>query len=365
MSTGLQEYKCPCCGGAIAFDSETQNMKCPYCDTEFEVEALKGYDADLGSDSADDMQWQTDAGSEWQEGEADGLRSYVCKSCGGEIVGDDTTAATSCPFCGNPIVVMGQFSGALKPDIVIPFKLDKNAAKNALQEHIKGKRLLPKVFKDQNHIDEIKGVYVPFWLFDTEANASVRYRATRVRGWSDDQYNYTETQHYSVMREGTLGFDGVPVDGSSKMADDLMESIEPYDLSQAVDFQTAYLAGYLADKYDVTAEESVERANARVKQSTERAFAATVNDYSSVKTESCSIRLQGGKAKYALCPVWLLTTNWNGQKYTFAMNGQTGKFVGDLPVDNAASKKWLIGLTAVFAAATYGVALLLNLIGLL
>lgn len=364
MST-LQEYKCPCCSGAIAFDSTLQKMKCPFCDTEFDMETLAGYDNDLSGDRADEMHWENTAGTGWQDNEEENLRSYVCKSCGGEIMADANTAATSCPFCGNPVVMMGQFSGSLKPDLVIPFKLDKKAAKRKLAAHLNGKRLLPKVFKDQNHIDEIKGVYVPFWFFNTDANASVRYRATRVRGWSDSEYNYTETQHFSVMREGTLGFDNVPVDASSKMEDDLMESIEPYDLSQAVDFQTAYLAGYLADKYDVSAEESIERANARVKQSTEKAFAATVTDYSSVRTENCSIRLQGGKTKYALCPVWLLTTNWNGKKYTFAMNGQTGKFVGDLPVDKAASNKWLFGLTAVFAAATYGVALLLNLIGLL
>lgn len=122
---GLQEFKCPCCGGAIAFDSKIQKMKCPYCDTEFEMDELKGYDAELQNEQTDDMEWDTSAGSEWQEGETDGLRTYVCKSCGGEIVGDANMAATTCPFCDNPIVMMGQFSGALKPDLVIPFKLDK------------------------------------------------------------------------------------------------------------------------------------------------------------------------------------------------------------------------------------------------
>ena len=158
---GLQEYKCPCCGGAIAFDSTIQKMKCPYCDTEFEMDALKGYDAELQDKETDSMEWETAAGGEWGEGETDGLRTYVCKSCGGEIVGDANTAATSCPFCDNPIVMMGQFSGSLKPDLIIPFKLDKKAAKEGLMKHLTGKRLLPKIFKDQNHIDEIKGVYVP------------------------------------------------------------------------------------------------------------------------------------------------------------------------------------------------------------
>ena len=348
----LQEYKCPCCGGAIGFDSASQKMKCPYCDTEFEMETLASYDKELQNEQEDDMQWETTAGSEWQEGEADGLRSYICNSCGGEIVGDETTGATSCPFCGNPVVMMGQFSGALKPDYVIPFKLDKKAAKEALKKHYGGKRLLPKVFMDENHIEEMKAVYVPFWLFDTDADANIRYKASRVRHWSDSNYRYTETTYYAVKRAGSVGFSWVPVDGSTKMADDLMESIEPFDMSEAVDFQTAYLAGYLADKYDVNAEESIERANERIKKSTEDAFASTVKGYSAVIPESSSVQLKNGKAKYALFPVWLLNTKWNGQQYTFAMNGQTGRMVGDLPLDSGAYKRWFLGLGALVGAVT-------------
>lgn len=361
----LQEYKCPCCGGAIEFDSASQKMKCPYCDSEFEPEALKNYDNELQNDSQANMEWETSAGAEWQKGETDGLYTYVCKSCGGEIVGDETTGATSCPFCGNPVVMMGQFSGALKPDIIIPFKLDKKQAKENLMKHISGKRLLPKIFKDQNHIDEIKGVYVPFWLFDTNVNANVRYRATRVRTWADANYNYTETSYFAVHRGGSIGFENIPVDGSKKMDDDLMESIEPFDIKQAVDFQTAYLAGYLADKYDVSAEESIERANKRVESSTKEAFTKTVQGYASVTAENANIQLNGGRAKYALYPVWILNTTWNGNKYTFAMNGQTGKFVGDLPVDKSAATKLTIGLSAAFSVATYAVAFLLHLFGIL
>lgn len=309
----LQEYKCPCCGGAIAFDSSLQKMKCPYCDTEFEMETLASYDNELKNEPAENMTWNDVAGAEWQDSETEGLLSYVCKSCGGEIVGDKTTAATSCPFCGNPVVMMGQFSGSLKPDYVIPFKVDKKAAKAALKQHYGGKRLLPKVFKDQNHIDEIKGIYVPVWLFNADADANIRYKATKVRAWSDSNYNYTETSFYAISRGGKIGFERVPVDGSTKMDDALMESIEPYDFTGAVDFQTAYLAGFLADKYDVDSEQSIERANERIKKSTENAFASTVQGYSTVIPESTSIRLQNGKAKYALYPVWLLNNDefWN------------------------------------------------------
>ena len=260
--------------------------------------------------------------------------------------------------------MMGQFTGALRPDVVIPFKLDKKAAKEGLMKHLTGKRLLPKIFRDQNHIDEIKGIYVPFWLFDTDADAQVRYRATKVRTWSTSDYNYTETSYYMVHRGGNIGFEHVPVDGSTKMADDLMESIEPYDYSGAVDFQTAYLAGYLADKFDVSSEESINRANERVKHSTEDAFASTVSGYTTVMAENTSVRFSGGKVKYALYPVWLLNTTWNGNKYTFAMNGQTGKFVGDLPVDKSAAAKWTLLLTAIYGVATYAAVWLLHLAGL-
>ena len=240
----IQEYKCPCCGGAIHFDSTIQKMKCPYCDTEFEMEALQGYDEALNQEQPDEMVWDTSAGTEWGEGETNGLHTYQCQSCGGEIVGDESMAASACPYCGNPIVVTGQFSGALKPDYVIPFKLDKKAAKAGLMRHLRGKRLLPKVFKDQNHIDEIKGIYVPFWLFDTDADADIRYRATKVRSWSDKNYNYTETRFFMVARSGNIGFTRVPVDGSTKMEDDLMESIEPFDFKEAVPFADLY--GYVA-----------------------------------------------------------------------------------------------------------------------
>ncbi len=360
--SALQEYKCPCCGGAIAFDSSVQKMKCPYCDTEFEMETLAAYDAELKSDAPDEMNWDQPAGSQWQEGEENGLVSYICNSCGGEIVADENTAATSCPFCGNPVVMMGKVSGMLKPDYVIPFRVDKNAVKAALTKHYCGKKLLPKVFKDQNHIDEVKGIYVPFWLFDADAQASMRYKASRMRTWSDNRYIYTEKTYFAVKRGGSIGFAKVPVDGSSKMPDAMMESIEPFDFSQAVDFQTAYLAGYFADKYDVTEAESVTRANERIKKSTTDAFAATVQGYATVIPEAANVRLQNGSAKYALFPVWLLNTTWNGKQYTFAMNGQTGKLVGDLPMDKAAYRKWLFGLTGVIGAAAFAIQTLLWLL---
>ena len=353
---------CPSCKTPLNCEGISGEAACPGCGAEFEIEALRDYAAHTQDKKQDNMQWETPAGGTWNEGEADGLRVYSCKTCGGEIVADETTGATHCPYCGNPIVLSGHFAGLMKPDLLIPFRVDKKAAMAALQNHYKGKRLLPKVFKDQNHIEEVKGLYVPVWLFDADADARVEYEATKIRTWSDSEYNYTETRHYAVLRGGDISFENVPVDGSSKMDDTLMESVEPFDISDAVPFQAAYLPGFLADKYDVDAEASIGRANERIKKSTEDAFRGTVQGYDTVMPVESNIHLERGRARYALYPVWILNTNWKGQKFTFAINGQTGKIVGDLPMDKGAFWRYLLGVTGAVTAAAFAISYLMWLL---
>ena len=359
----LQEFKCPNCAGAITFDPGIQTMYCPYCNSMLDVQALAASEAELEQQQAPEaIDWGF-SGTEWGAGEQEGLSVYTCNSCAGEIIGDDTLGATSCPFCGNPVVMTSKFSGTLRPDAVIPFRLGKEQALEALKKHYLKKVLLPKVFKDENHLDEIKGVYVPFWLFDADVDAHINYRATTTRSWSDSKYNYTETSYYDVMRDGSIGFNTLPVDGSYAVDNTLMESIEPFHFNEAVGFSTPYLAGYSANKYDVNAEESVPRANERFGNSTVEEFRKTVTGYSSVDTHSANIRVNNGSVKYALFPVWFLATSWNGGNYVFAMNGQTGKFVGNLPMDKKAFARWFLLL---FGAPFVGLLLVfLKLYGLI
>ncbi len=355
----LIEYKCPCCGGKVEFDSGTQQMKCPYCETTFDVEAMLEQDAALKDTPQDELDWQTPQQT-WDE-TAEGIKVYSCQSCGGQIAADETTAATACPYCGNPVVMAGNLSGELKPDYVIPFQLDKKQAKEILKRHFTGKKLLPREFQSEAHLEEIKGVYVPFWLFDAEADVQARMKATRVRTWSDSNYHYTQTSYFAVERGGSIGFQRVPVDGASKIPDELMESLEPYDFSQAVPFQSAYLAGFLADKYDQGAEKSQTRANERIRQSAVSAFQNTVSGYHTVVPEHSSMRYTASKTTYAMYPVWLLTTRYQGQNYLFAINGQTGKIAGDLPMDTGAYWRWKLLLSGGFAVGFYLLMLLLGL----
>ena len=358
----IQEYKCPNCGGAVSFDSSTQNMKCPYCDAEFTIETLAEYQKELAVPDTDSYKWIDESKKSWGSGELDDLTTGSCPSCGAELMGDKNTVAMVCPNCGNTQIVKRRLEGMLKPNYLIPFKLDKKAAVDSLKKFYQGKRLLPDYFREENRVNGIQGVYLPFWLFDAKASGHIRFKAAKVKSWSDSSYNYTKTDYYSVIRDGSIGFEKVPVDGSERMDDTYMDAIEPYDYAQMKDFQTAYLSGYLAEKYDVDAEKSRERAGKRMKKSVEIEFEKSVTGYSSVKVESSRIDVEDGKINYSLLPAWVLNTKYKKENFLFIMNGQSGRLVGKLPVDSAKFWKYLILLTAVPGAILTAIIQLLRIL---
>jgi DNA-directed RNA polymerase subunit RPC12/RpoP len=359
-----QEFRCLNCGGEAVFDTSSQKMKCPFCDAEYETDALKSYEEALKEDVDDDMHFEMPS-SEWAKEENEKVKRYKCNTCGGRIIANAEEGVTTCPYCDSEIIITEQFSGDIRPDKVIPFKLNKKQAIAELYKYFHSKKLLPDDFKDKRHLQEIKGVYVPFWLYSAKATGSFRMRATRVRVFPLGDYIYTETSFFALLRSGTLDFNNVPVDGSEKMADDMMESLEPYDLNDGVDFNTAYLAGFLADRYDVESDTASARANERIRNTTTEHFMHTAIGYNSVDIEHSSIKLDESKATYALLPVWLLTTKWQGKKYVFAMNGQTGKMVGDLPVDKGKCLARLFTFGGIFAAGVFALGYLLWLGGIL
>ena len=371
MPTQVTNYQCPACTGPLHYSAKSGKLACDYCGSSFDVaeiealyarkeaeaaaakhaadakaEAAQAAKAEAAEAAAASGGWDTsDLSRDWGA-EADGLRVYSCPSCGAELICDQSTAATACPYCGNPAIVPGQFSGALRPDYILPFRLSKDDAVQALRAHYKGKPFLPRSFTSANHIEQIQGVYVPFWLFDGGAEGAASYRASNTNVYETGDYEITETRHYHVVRAGSLAFEKIPVDASSKMPDDHMDSIEPFDYAQLRPFSTAYLPGYLADKYDVTIDDSRDRADTRCRETLAQALRDTVTGYGACVTEREDIALRRSKVHYALLPVWMLSTKWHGQDFLFAVNGQTGKLVGDLPTDRG--RFW--GMFAAIAA---------------
>ncbi len=351
MATEINTYQCPACTGPLRYDGGTGKLQCDYCDSSFEVAYIEELNAPKEAQAEEvfeQTQWDDSDMQQW--GTDEGMRAYTCPSCGAQLICDETTAATACPYCGNPTVVPGQFSGGLKPDYVIPFKLSKEAARENLAKLYKGKKFLPSTFAANNRIEEIKGIYVPFWLFDGMADASVQFEASNTRVYRSGDYEVTATDHYRVHRAGTVEFAKIPVDASTKMPDDHMDAIEPFDYSELKPFSNAYLPGYLADKYDVTAQDSAARADERAVNTAEGVMRDDVHGYGTCITVGKNVRLQRGKVHYGLLPVYLLNTKWNGKNYLFAMNGQTGKLIGDLPVDKGKYWAWFAGLTAGMTA---------------
>lgn len=356
--TNVIEYKCPCCGAGLQFHGGSQELACEYCGNSFELEAVRAFADAASRSSSEVIAVEQTPDAQWNEEEQADLNLYICPSCGGEILAEQTTAATFCPYCDNPTVMPQRLSGGLKPDLIIPFRTTKKDAQEAFLKLCKGKPLLPAMFTREQRIEKITGMYVPFWLFDCKAQFEGDYRATRIHTWSDSKYNYTRTEHFLLKRSASADFQGIPLDGSSKMDDTLMESIEPFDYSQIKDFDMAYLTGFLADRYDVNSDSGKERIRQRVDNAIDSRLQETLIGYSSVIPSARQLQVDHSRARYALMPVWMLNTRYNGKIYTFAMNGQTGRMTGTFPISRAKAAAWFGG---VFAGVTALATLILML----
>lgn len=341
---GFVQYKCPCCGAALAFSPETQKLSCHSCGNQYDPEILEKYERQEKTPAEQSLNWEYQK-EEGAKPAGDG--KYICPSCGAEIEADDNTVSTTCPYCDNVVVIKEKASGEYEPDRMIPFQIEGDRARQMLEGFCKGKRLLPKNFRKKSYLKNLKGHYVPYWLFDCRADADMSFDATRVRAWSDSEYDYVDTSHYLVHRTGSMEFYHVPVDGSKEMEDDTTESIEPFDYQELTEFNPAYLAGYEADKYDVDVKTAELRAKERLYNSAEQVLRGTIRGYDSVVARHRNLSSERGRVYYALLPVWLFETVYNGKRYQFAINGQTGKMVGELPVDRAAFWRYLCGFTAI------------------
>ena len=348
MSTA--SYNCPCCGGPLKFSGESGKLECTACGNNYEPEALEMLNA---SESGEQISFEHPKEGFRAE---EGVQAYLCKNCGAELITEDTTTAAECPYCGSPTILPDRIEGGVKPEKVIPFVVTKEQAQKQFEDYFKGKKLLPNVFlNSRNRISEMRRLYVPYWLFSCDARADMVYDAEKVRTEQKGEWEITRTKHYLVRRKGGMRFENIPVDGSVKMDDKLTESLEPYDLSAAIPFQSAVLAGAMADHADADCAACEKRAVERVERSVEQAMLDTVRDYDTVNERNRRITTERGSATPALLPVWLMTTVKEGKTYTFAVNGQTGKLTCDVPADKKKSLLWGGG---VFAG-TLGVAALI------
>lgn len=336
-------YQCPCCGSPLAYGTDTGKLECIACGNSYELDAVEAMNvSQAGSVIRFDMCTDT-----FDAQDAAQMRSYICQSCGAELMTEETTTATECPYCGSPTILPDQIEGGVKPELVIPFSVTKEQAQQLFESYFKGKKLLPNVFLNtRNRIAEMRKLYVPYWLFDCKACGNAIYNAQKKRISREGEWEVTYTDHYIVTRSGSMEFLHIPVDGSQKLDNDITESLEPYDMRAAVPFMPAVLAGALADHADVEQIDCEERARQRVENSMEQALRNTVSGYTTVTPRTKDFHTESGKVTPVLMPVWMITTEKDGTTYTFAINGQTGKLTCNVPAD---TKKSILWGTGVFA----------------
>ncbi len=356
MTEELIKYQCPSCHGPLHFEPSKQMIVCDYCQSEYEENYFDK--AEETSETEDETTVRIETKSEPIDWKKDGIvtekevlenqSGFVCTSCGAEVVSDGNTAATECMYCGNPIVITENVKGMVKPDLILPFKINKQQAEDMLKQFYNKKYLLPKTFKDQNRIKKIAGVYVPFWLFTGKGDGRIVADGRNVSVRRSGDYRIEETTHYHVEREGSLSFEKIPTDASKKMEDNYMDGLEPYNYNELVEFAPQYMAGFFADKFDVSVEDCAERAKVRMINSTKDALRRTITGYSSAPEISSHFEMMDEDVKYAMLPVWVLNTKHEGKMYHFAINGQTGKVSGDLPIDKVKQVLYSILLTLAF-----------------
>ena len=381
------QLKGPSCGAPINFDVPSGKMKCSFCGASFTVEEVNQFNgisqANAELDAAHAQQAGTSgaggsgaaggagaaatpetqistAPAEGQPGwveppptyldEATGqkMAQFQCNSCGGEIIGSPDMVSARCPWCNNNFVATGQLTSTRVPDRMIPFAMTKEQALEAFKANMKGLKLIPREFK-QVSVDDIQGVYVPYWLYDATVAGEGNFSCENIRTWTDSEYEYTEHREYQVYRSANVAFLDVPVAGTTKVTDKLTESIEPFDYTKSVAFSPAYLTGFMTNKYDVEAQDANPRALERMKDSTEEVLRNSISGYDTVSTINTSIQPAFGELEYVFLPMWLMNVDFQGKNYNYAMNGQTGKFVGTFPVSERKYWGGLIGIAIPIA----------------
>ncbi len=353
------EQKCPACGAPLKFDPVSGKMTCEWCGSVYDIEELPHEDSPAVSAAAAAAKPNGEYSADPELGR---LSLYNCRSCGAEIVADPETAALICPYCGNNIVLADKISGTLRPDGVVPFRIDPKSLPAAVRKFYKGKHLLPRGFFSDANIGTLQGVYVPFWIYDCSVSGELSFSGERATSHRQGDYVVTETSHYDLRRDVYMDFKGVSADASKKMDDAMMDSIEPFDLGEMKPFDIKYLSGYVADRFDVEAEEVRNRANLRMLNTASNIVASrSTGGYLAVTPTGNDLKVKRKGLKYVLLPVYVFDLEHAGKKYPFAVNGQTGKVVGDLPSSGATAALWFLKTFGIGLGATLLASLLTNL----
>lgn len=307
-----QTHKCPSCGGKLIFNPGIGLMSCSFCENTYSPVKLEVLEQIRPADDGN-------AGEE----EAD-KNEIVCDNCGAVLITDNDTVSTFCTFCGSPAVITRRLSRQFRPDYIIPFKITREEAEEKFVEFAKTRRYVPRDYYNKYNLEKITGIYVPFWTVSSRCAVSIRGDGFKNK--------LGHTDKYVLMSDFDVKYNNVPFDGSAEIADELMEAIEPFDASEKEPFNASFLQGFYAQKFNLTPDKLTERILTRMERYGKETALISLNGYDSVSIGACGVRPYDIDQTYSLYPVWFLNYKYKGDNYRIAVNGQTGKADGYLPV---------------------------------
>ena len=349
------QHKCINCGADMVFDPDSGMILCQSCGSVFSIEEMENelnrynpedipesfqepeaetdFDADI--DETDQLEYENDDFKYYTEADNMEVTNYQCRNCGARLVAGRNVTSTKCSFCDSPMVIGERLVGELQPSYVIPFKISKEEAKKVFEKWRKKAVFAPNAFKKSARIKELAGQYVPFWLYDVTSSGEYEGTGVVVRRYYSGDYIITERKIFNVYRKFNLNMKRIPADASKKMKDEIMDKLEPFYCGDLKEFNTPYLAGYLAEKYDYTDKDLFPRVKERVQKYTRDFLKSTVDRYSSFSNTRFTAVVRPDKTDYVLMPVWLFVCRYNEVDYMFTMNAQTGKVIGKAPISKA------------------------------
>ncbi len=350
-------YKCPNCGAPLKFNPDKQEFSCEYCMSDFTEEKVQQIYAEREAKQSNaEKQEQQQKQAQQQEQQNRDKKAfeeeavvYTCPSCGAEVVTTDSTAATTCFYCQNPVVLGGRLSGEYKPDRVIPFALTKEKAIEKFLEMCKKKWYLPKDFASKEQFEKLTGVYFPYWYVDEQKQANMLAKGNKIKTWRVGNKQYTETSVFQLERSGNLIINNVFERALKSEDRDMLQCVHPFDLKQAKPFSMSYLSGFQAEKRNIEKNEINDAVQQRMHEYGKQLLKDTMKGYSGIVIQNYNDATELESWNYTLLPVWIVTYKYKGKIFPFAINGQTGKTYGKLPT----SKGKLAILAAIITIAVF------------
>ena len=337
----ITTYKCPNCGAGIHFKPALQKFHCDYCLSEYTEEEIKALNKDIEKEVEVKAEETLDEPLEQTH-----LASYNCNSCGAEVVTDDTTTSTFCYYCHNPVILSDRLTGSFQPNKMIPFTIDKDKAKKTFLEWASKNTFVPKEFYSKSQLEKMTGIYLPYWWADYKVDVEYVGQAENIRTWQSGNTQYSETKEYQVVRKGVIDINNVEELAFTKIDENLLNGIAPYNESEAVPFSMPYLSGFFAEQHNISKEEILPKIEEQVDKYTKTLIKDTVNEFNITREQKNEMNVISKKMNYTLLPAWILTYIYNDKTYVFAVNGQTGKSFGELPLND---KKVISVAGAIFA----------------